>query len=135
MMKLKFKQTGFSLVTTIFILVVLVMLGGYMTTLVQIQNQSIAQGVVTTRAGFIAQSGLEWGVVKALSSDSCESVDGEILTIDHFKVSLSCEGGYRVTEDTETYSIYKITSKSEWGNFGDMDYISRQTQAIVRGEG
>jgi len=133
MMKYKPKQAGFSLVTTIFILVILVLLGTYMISLVQTQNQAASLQILSSRAGLISYSGLEWGVKKAIADDACTNVQGEAFTLDGFQVVLACEGPYTIDENSETYSVFKITAAAQWGSYGDADFVSRKTEATVRG--
>ena len=59
-------QKGFSLITAIFLLVVLGGLGAVMMTFFSAQQQSSAQDVLGSRAYPAARAGIEWSVVQML---------------------------------------------------------------------
>ncbi|RBA25739.1 agglutinin biogenesis protein MshP [Herminiimonas fonticola] len=60
------KMRGFSLVSAIFLLVVLAALGVAMVTISTVQHQSSALDVQGTRAYQAARAGMEWGVYQRL---------------------------------------------------------------------
>ncbi|MFJ7566548.1 agglutinin biogenesis protein MshP [Herminiimonas sp. NPDC097707] len=60
------KMRGFSLVSAIFLLVVLAALGVAMVTISTVQHQSSALDVQGTRAYHAARAGMEWGVYQKL---------------------------------------------------------------------
>lgn len=60
------KMRGFSLVSAIFLLVVLAALGVAMITISTVQHQSSALDVQGTRAYHAARAGMEWGVYQKL---------------------------------------------------------------------
>lgn len=133
MMKMRSRESGFSLVTTIFILVVLVLLGSYMVTMVQIQNQSSSIAILGARADFMAYSGIEWGVKKALADDDCTNVNGVTLTVDGFQVDLTCDRYDNITEGAVTYNVFKIGSTASRGSYGNADFVSRSVEGFIRG--
>lgn len=63
-------QTGFSIVTAIFLLVVLSFLGVAMVTFTTSQHQSSAMDVMGSRAYQAARSGIEWAAYHVASSPS-----------------------------------------------------------------
>lgn len=62
------KMRGFSLVSAIFLLVVLAALGVAMVTISTVQHQSSALDVQGTRAYHAARAGMEWGVYQKLQA-------------------------------------------------------------------
>lgn len=62
------KMRGFSLVSAIFLLVVLAALGVAMITISSVQHQSSALDVQGTRAYYAARAGMEWGVYQRLQA-------------------------------------------------------------------
>ncbi len=65
------KMRGFSLVSAIFLLVVLAALGVAMVTISTVQHQSSALDVQGVRAYHAARAGLEWGVYQNLRTGAC----------------------------------------------------------------
>ena len=64
------KQRGFSLVSAIFLLVVIAALGTFAVTLSTTQQQSSALDVMGARAYQAAQAGIEWGAFQVLPNSA-----------------------------------------------------------------
>lgn len=60
------RQRGFTIVTAIFLLVVLAMLGAFMLTLTSLQQSSVVLDVQGVRAYQAARAGVEWGAWQVL---------------------------------------------------------------------
>jgi MSHA biogenesis protein MshP len=60
------REAGLSLVTAIFLMVVLALLGGFMLSLTAVQQASILLDVQGVRAYQSARAGIEWGVFQVL---------------------------------------------------------------------
>jgi MSHA biogenesis protein MshP len=122
-------QRGFTLVGVIFILVVLGILGAAMLTLSQVQTSTGIFALQGARAYVAAQSGIEWGINRALPpNNSCVSTSS--LTIEGFRVTVGCTG-LSVTEGASTYTVYTLTSVAEMGDYGGDEYFSRRVEARV----
>lgn len=65
------RERGFSLVSAIFLLVVLAALGVAMVTISTVQHQSSGLDVQGVRAYQAARAGMEWGVYQRLRAASC----------------------------------------------------------------
>ena len=63
-------QRGFTLVTAIFLLVVLAMLGAFMLTLTSLQQSSSVLDVQGVRAYQAARTGIEWGAFQVLDPNN-----------------------------------------------------------------
>lgn len=128
----KVRQQGFSLVTTIFILVVLGLLGTYMAAMSTVQNQSTALSVLGVRTWYAALSGLDWAAYNINSpGGSCIS---KTLNFDGFNVEVDCNlPAYSITEAGETYELYDIEVTAQWGDIGDSDYVTRTVRATLGG--
>ena len=61
-------QSGFSLVTAIFLLVILASLGAFIVTISGVQQTSSALDVQGSRAYQAARSGIEWGTYQVLQT-------------------------------------------------------------------
>jgi MSHA biogenesis protein MshP len=131
-MKRMKNNAGFSLVTTLFILVVLAILGSYMSLMGISQNQTTALSVQGVRAWYAAVSGFEWTAFRINTSSSCPAVP-TALSIEGFTVTLTSCIPQNITEGASSYNMYDITVLSERGAFGQTDYVSRTLRATYGG--
>lgn len=120
---------GMSLVTALFILVVLSAIGSYMILVAGVQSQTTVMALQGARAYHAARSGLEWGVYQDLTSGSCTSGD---FNVGDFTVTVNCVETSFV-EGGQTFNVYRVTSLAEFGSYGSQGYISRQLTAKVTG--
>lgn len=125
-------QQGFTLITTLFIIVVLAVLGSFMALLVTGQNQSSALSVQGLRAWYAGVSGYEWAIYQINSTGSCPAVP-TVMSIEGFTVTLTDCTAYNVTEAGDNYSLHDITVLSERGSYGDTDYVSRKIRTTMGG--
>ena len=98
---------GFAIITAIFILVVLAVLGAFMVNVSTNQHIGSALDVQGVRAYQAARAGIEWGLYQKLIGSSCVSSTSftpTATTLTGFKVTVTC------TETTDTPKVYTITS-------------------------
>ena len=132
-------QSGFSLVATIFILVILAVLGGYMSVMSINLNQQTALSVQGVRAEFAAASGLNWAADYALNNASCPAPIPRSVTVDGksdlegFDVKVTSCNKTDHVEAGASYSIYSLSVTAERGSYGDVDYVQRSLTATVGG--
>ena len=140
-------QQGFSLVTAIFLLVVLATLMGYMVSLSVVQHTTIAMSVQGARALQAARAGLEYAVFQALGAAApawCASTPDSVgftaaePALQSFSVSLSCSSSDHI-EGGETVTFYELTALAEKGAFAqgsaaNPDYVSRRLRVTVSRE-
>lgn len=131
-------QSGFSLVTAIFLLVVLAGLGAAIVNVSTMQHTSSAMDVQGARAYQAARAGVEWGVYRQLIGTSCAGATSFVPpapTLSAFTVTVTCTS---VTNNNAAppITVYQITSNacnqpaagSCPGASGGVDYIERQMQ-------
>jgi MSHA biogenesis protein MshP len=144
MMKLSAKlQRGFSLITAIFLLVVLGTLGTMMVTFFIAQQQSSALDVLGSRAYQAARAGIEWAaynVANQAAGAGCTGINTPLFggaavygslagTLSPFTVSLTCSSVLAV-EGASTIYVYDITSTAIYGGTpGNPDYVERVLSA------
>ena len=130
-------QRGFSLVTAIFLVVVIALLAGFMVTIGSIQKTTMAFSIVGSRANFAAVSAVEWGAHHVLNvgggptcfaSPTTFTVSGGASG--NFNVTLECVET-SVTEGPTTYSVFDTDVISEFGTSGQEDYFSRSISASI----
>jgi MSHA biogenesis protein MshP len=124
-------QRGFSLVTAIFLLVVIAALGTFAVTLSTTQQQSAALDVLGSRAYQAARAGIEWGAYQALQNGSCSATSTLAAlpnTLAGFSVAVTCistattEGGVPVT-------MYQLISIASQGT--SPTYVERQMSVTI----
>lgn len=141
MIKLNAKlQTGVSLVTAIFLLVVLGGLGTMMVTFFVTQQQSSALDVMGTRAYQASGAGIEWAAYNVASQPvgtqwpGCATYAAPTTlfaagvlagTLSPFTVALTC-GSVSAVEGTSTIWVYDLAASAVSGGApGNPDYVER----------
>ena len=137
-------QTGFSLITAIFLLVVLVSLGTLMMTFWAAQQQSSALDVLGMRAYQASKAGIEWGTYQITTSqvfasdcktNGAASSPVSLLNtpLSAYSLLVSCyatshsESGVPVT----AYSLTSAASGIAGASPGGADYVERVTKASI----
>lgn len=124
---------GFSLITTLFLLVVVSGLASYLVNLSVAQQYSTALTVSALRGRHAALSGLEWVAYRINNvSSSCPAVPSN-LTIEGFSVTLTNCTQSVVTEGLSSYKLFDVTVSAERGAFGDADYVNHAIRATLKG--
>ena len=135
---LRHRTCGFSLVSVMFLLIVLAGLAGRMATVGGVQHLTVAQSVLGTRAHFAARSGIEWAIdditnTAAVNLDCAPGSVSFSLTggaTAGFDVALGC-AVTPVVEGSTVYSLYELTATATRGSIGDTDYVARTLVATV----
>lgn len=128
------RATGFALVSAIFLLVVLALLGTMMVSLSSTQQVGQVRDVLGSRAYFAARAGIEWGVFQALRNGSCigsSTLPALAGSAQGFAVQVGCAASGPFDEGGTTVWVYKITSTATKGTLGALDYVDRQLMAVV----
>ena len=124
---------GFSLITTLFLLVVVSSLAGYLVNLSIAQQYSTSMTTNSLRGRHAALSGLEWVAYRIANvAVSCPTIPTN-LTIEGFDVVVTSCTQTNVTEGLSSYSLFDVTVRAERGSFGDTDYVNHAIRATLRG--
>src|SRR5450759_682946 len=102
-------QRGFSLVSAIFLLVVIAALGTFAVTLSTTQQQSAALDVLGSRAYQAARAGIEWGAYQVLQNNSClvtTPLAALPNTLANFNVQVDCSST-AASEASATVTMYQ----------------------------
>lgn len=133
---------GFSLVTAIFVLVVLAALGAFMVTIGEAQRAIAVGAAQGARAYQAANAGIEWGVYRVLNNPpgtNCAAAPATTTT-GPFTLTAPALGGFQVRvscsyttqqERGNTYQVFSVTSLASFGTFGSPDYFSRSMVVAV----
>lgn len=137
-------QRGFSLVSAIFLLVVIAALGTFAVTLSTTQQQSAALDVLGSRAYQAARAGIEGGAYQVLPASavsgfaiSCragaapnQQIAALPNTLAGFTVNVQC-GAASAVEGTNTVWVYNLTSTATQGTVATPDYVERVVSVTI----
>jgi MSHA biogenesis protein MshP len=135
-MHLASAQRGFSLISAIFLLVVIAALGTFAVTLSTTQQQSAALDVMGSRAYQAARAGIEWGAYQALINSSCAPNPGNTPlpalpnTLANFAVTVQCTPTV-ASEANATVTMYDLKSTATQGTVTKPDYVERQISVTL----
>lgn len=124
-------QRGFSIVSAIFLLVVLSALGAFMLTFSNVQQMTSAQDLQGSKAYQAAKAGIEWGAYQILQvGTGCTGfpLNKSLLGVN---VAVSCASFGPYTEATTSVQLYQLTSTANLGTVGSSTYVERQLQATI----
>lgn len=125
------QQQGFSLVSVIFLIVVLASIGVFLVTMSGVAQQTPVMGYVGTQAYHAARSGLEWGIERAIvGGGGCNAA----FTLNGFTVNVSCVSTTHPDGPTDV-QIYRVNAIASRGTPGELAYARRELQAIVSPDG
>lgn len=130
-------QAGFSIVSAIFLLVILAAMGAMIMTFSTVQHATSAQDVQSARAYQAARAGVEWGLYQLLrpatpgcaattqfSPSAPPTLGGELAP---FTVTVTCIASSPVNEGGVTTSIYTIESTATFGaGPGELGFVERR---------
>jgi MSHA biogenesis protein MshP len=132
------QQSGFTLITSIFLLVVVALLSGYIVSLRSVQQATLVYGVQGARAMQAARAGIEWGIFQAVPpnpiSSSCLASSGSFNgsgAISNFRINVTCVPSPGHFEGSVEIETFRLTSTAETGTYGTLDYVSRRLQATI----
>ncbi|HUR40502.1 MAG TPA: hypothetical protein VM240_04970 [Verrucomicrobiae bacterium] len=120
---------GFTLVSAIFLMVVLVALGASMMTLSTVQHTTSAQMIQSVRANYAARAGVEWAF--ATTAGGCATGPHTLAlagSLSTFTVSVTCT---RTDHDLggTSHAYYTVDVTAQSGNYGSPDFVQRRVQS------
>ena len=125
-------QRGFSLVSAIFLLVVLAGLGVHAVRINTLQQQTVTAGLRAAQAFQAARTGVSWGAYRALATSAC--VSGTLNLTEGatagFRVTVQCTQSNH-TEGAAPVRVYIFDVRAEAGAYGGPDYVSRRLQTKI----
>lgn len=118
------RMRGFSLVTGIFLLVVLSALGAFMVVFTGLQQNTVQNDILGVRAYYAARAGINWAMYRALDPDNtiapgavafaaCPTgtISGMSGSLAPFTVVVTCTAtAPDATEASRTIRVYQITA-------------------------
>jgi MSHA biogenesis protein MshP len=126
-------QRGFSLISALFLLVVLSALGAYMVNISGTQHFTTLHALQGARAYHAARSGTEWGIAAAIGGGACPA-DTTLAggDLNGFQVNVTCTSTSHL-EAGSTYNIYQITAFAQTNTpvYGQPGYAARRITVTV----
>ena len=147
--KMKHKENqGFSLITAIFLVVVVAGLGAMAVTFFSAQQQSSALDALGSRAYQAARAGIEWstfqitqpGVAGSTFANACQSNTPVTppsfagTPLSQFSLAVSCTAKTSYMDGTNLLWVYSITATATGPNGappGSADYVERVMQVTI----
>ena len=144
-MNLFYRQRGFSLVTAIFILIVLAALGSYMVTIGGTNRATSSAALQGARAYQAARSGIDWSVYmistaadQTTARTNCNGIINannftlNVAGLNNFTISTLCSFTTHSQQGLLNVTVYTITSTAtSGGNYGDLDFVQRRITATI----
>lgn len=126
------RQDGVSLVTAIFLIVVLAGLAAFAVRISVLQSQTVTSSLRAAQAFHAARSGISWAANRAINAGSCASATLNLTEAgtNGFSVTIQCTQSAHV-EGATTINVYIIEALAESGVYGGPDYVSRRLQAKI----
>lgn len=126
---------GFSLISAIFLLVVIAALGTFAVTLSTTQQQSAALDVLGSRAYQAARTGIEWGAYQVLRNGSCVATQTLVAlpnTLSGFNVTVTCNPTLPAYDEAGTpVNTFQLTSTALQGAQPSPNYVERQMTVSI----
>ena len=135
------RQAGFTLITALYLLIVVAGLSVYMITIRNVQQSTVVFAQQGARAMQAAHAGIEWGIYEsvvtgtfcppphpALGTESMPPLNSNTLSA--YNITVTCTSS---AHDEAGVSIvtYVLTSSAQTGAYGTLDYVYRSLRATV----
>jgi len=129
-------QRGFSIVTAIFLIVVLAALGVFAVRINTLQQQGVTEGLRAAQAFHAARTGVEWAAYRALNGGTCAAATLALTEggTQGFTVTIGCSVSTHL-EGTSTIHVWVFDVRAEAGAFGGPDFVSRRLQSKITDAG
>lgn len=133
---------GFGLVSALFIVVVLALIGSAMVSIGAGTRTAYSLNLQGTKAYYAAKSGLEWGTYKVAPSAASGGTppyncpaSPTLLTftqggIAGFRATVTCSQ-VAFIEGGGNYKMFQISALGEYGIQGNVDYVSRRLSVTL----
>ena len=133
---------GFSLVSALFILVVLAALAAGLVRVSTMQHAGVALDLQGVRAYQAARAGIEWGAYRILDPQGVPSASlpacwagTETLSLAQdlapFAVTVSCSGPSATTELDRTIGVYRVAATATFGTAQQPNRVSRTVEVTL----
>ncbi len=126
-------QAGFSLISAVFLIVVVSAAAAAMLGMVGAERRSATLGLLGSRALQAARAGIEWATAKAVSNPAaCPAGTFNLSqgSLNGFQVTVTCTRTQH-DENGSPWSTFRLRSDAQRGSFGSFDYALRRVESTV----
>ena len=124
------RQKGFSIVSAIFLIVILAALGAFMIRMSAVQTESVALSIQASRIFQAARSGVEWGlndVLDPVGNPAGNCFAPANFAVLGFTVDVTCASTDH-PEGGQTQRVYEISSIARFGVLGSPTFVQRAVE-------
>jgi MSHA biogenesis protein MshP len=123
-----YRQKGVSIVTAIFLIVVLALMGLGMVSILTTSQQSISQEITSAKAYMASRSCLQWAMYQAVyDPDPWLSSPDTVIFNNSGLVNTGCTTTFNtITNDGKTF--FNIEAKATYGSASDPEFSQRTFQ-------
>ena len=126
-------QFGFTLITALFLLIVVALLSVYLVTFRNVQQSTVLYAQQGARAMQAAHAGIEWGIYESVVNGNCSAnppFTAAGTALNAFSITLNCTSSAH-DEAGVPIITYVLTSTAQTGAYGTLDYVYRSLRATV----
>ncbi len=126
------RQAGVSLVSAVFLIVVLASLAAVAVRMTTVQQQTVSLNLRAAQALHAARSGVGWAAHRALNGGWCgtQTLNLSEAGAAGFDVTVSCTQSVHA-EAGASISVFTVVALAEAGVYGGPDYVSRRIETKV----
>jgi len=118
------KQSGISIVTAIFLVVILALMGTGMVSLLSTSQQSISQEITSAKAYMAGRSCLQWGMYQAVYAATTGTHTNTFNDVNSSLFNSQCSTEIN-TITADSLIFYNITATANFGINTDPEYSQR----------
>lgn len=120
--------------SAIFLVVVVALTAGYVVAIGNSQRTGSVLALLGARAGFAAQSGVEWAVATVVATHACPTPGTRFAAtgpgLNGFDIDVDCSA-VPVTEGAVAYTMFALDIVASHSTEGSDDYVYRRISAQV----
>ena len=119
------KQSGVSIVTAIFLVVILALMGTGMVSILTTSQQSISQEITSAKAYMAGRSCLQWGMYQAVYDADPWTNDPHALNFNNSGlINIRCATTFEIINN-DGLRFFNITTTANFGNVNDPEFSQR----------
>lgn len=120
--------------SAIFLVVVVALIAGFAVSIGNAQRSGSGLALLGARAGFAAQSGVEWAVATVLTTHACPAAGTRFTAagpgLAGFEIAVDCTSA-PVTEGSTSYTMFSLAVVARHGSEDGEDFAFRRMTAQV----
>lgn len=126
------RQRGFSLVASMFVVIIVTVVVIAMARLSSNQSATGSLLIQQARAYQAARAGLEWGIYQALNGGACAGSPAMAGSLSEYSVAVTCTAYAYTCDDGNPLTIYQLQAVANNGSPDNRpDYAYRRLEAVV----